>query len=152
MIHSSWVTIKILNVHVINLTLDMLNWLYKMHSHFVWYLRFCATGENQIYNGGNLHVIVAYPLLSTPYLLLLWRLKEPEHQQARYGPIIPEYSVFSIRRVNMWFILPVKIIILELYRLMQFSENWFQERHEDALHIHKPHIIPDVENYHGWIS
>ena len=60
------------------------------------YLGFCSTLEDQICNGASLHV--AYPILSMPYLLMPWWLKEPRHQQAWYWPNKPEYSVFSIRR------------------------------------------------------
>ena len=40
-------------------------------------------------------------ILLITYLLMPWWLKEPGHQQARYWPSKPEYSVSGIRRVNM---------------------------------------------------
>ena len=46
-----------------------------MHLHFVSYLRFCPTGEDQIHNGATLHV--TYPTLSIPWLLMPWRFEEP---------------------------------------------------------------------------
>ena len=54
--------------------------------------------EDQIHNEATLHV--ACPILSIPCLLMPWRLKEPGHQQTWYCPNKPEYSIFSIRRVN----------------------------------------------------
>ena len=68
--------------------------------HFVSYLQFSSTEEDQVYNGATLHV--AYPILSMPFLLMTWWPEEPGHQQERYWPSKPEYSVFSIRRVKMW--------------------------------------------------
>ena len=67
-----------------------------MYSHFVWYLGFCSTEEDQIQNGANLHI--AYPILSIFCLLMPWWLKEPGCQQALYWPNKPDYSV--TRRVN----------------------------------------------------
>ena len=69
------------------------------YSHLVWYFGFCLTKEDQIHNGANLHV--ACPILSTPFLLIPWRLKEPERQEAWYWPPRPEYSVCKIRRANV---------------------------------------------------
>ena len=37
---------------------------------------------------------------SIPFLLMPWRLQEPDHQQAWYWPWKPKYSIFSIRRVK----------------------------------------------------
>ena len=36
-----------------------------------------------------------------PCLLMHWRLWEPVHQEACYWPLKPEYSISSIRRVNI---------------------------------------------------
>ena len=69
-----------------------------MHSHFVLYRGFRSTEEDQIHHGGTLHVVC--PILSIPYMLMPWRLKEPGHQQAWYWPNKPEYSISSIRRIN----------------------------------------------------
>ena len=53
--------------------------------------------KGQIHNGKTLHV--AYPLLSISFLLMSWRLKSPEHQQAWHWPYKSEYSVPSIHRI-----------------------------------------------------
>ena len=44
---------------------------------------------------------IAHPVLSIPCLLMPWRLKEPGHQQAWHWSSKMEYSVPSIRRVNI---------------------------------------------------
>ena len=46
-----------------------------MHSHFVSYLGFCSTEEDQIHNRTTLHI--PYPILSMPCLLMPWRHTEP---------------------------------------------------------------------------
>ena len=53
-----------------------------MHSHLVLHLGFKSTEEDQIHNRANLHVHVAYPILSMPWLLMPWRLEEAGHQRA----------------------------------------------------------------------
>ena len=76
-------SLRIPNVSI--LTLNMLNCFkdYKtMYEHFVSYLRFCSTEEDQIHNEATPHA--AYPILSILCLLMPWRLKEPGHQQEWY--------------------------------------------------------------------
>ena len=70
-----------------------------MYSHFISYLGFCSAEEDQIHNGATLHDF--YPILSIQLLLMPWLLKSPGHQQALYWPNKQEYSVSSIRRVNL---------------------------------------------------
>ena len=72
-----------------------------MYWHFVSYLGFCSTEEDQIHIGATIHI--AYPILPIPCLLIPWRLKELGHQQAWSWPNKQEYSVSSIRRVNRWY-------------------------------------------------
>ena len=69
-----------------------------MHSHFVSYLGFFSTKEDQIHNGVTLQA--AYPILSISCLLIPWRLKGPGHQQAWNCPNKLEYSVSGIRRAR----------------------------------------------------
>ena len=73
--------------------------LKKLHSHFVSYLRLYSSEEDHIHNGA------AYAILSIPCLLMPWRLKQPGHQQTRFLPNKPEYSVSSIRRVAIWYLI-----------------------------------------------
>ena len=63
----------------------------------MWYLQFCSTGEDQIYNGAPLHV--AYPILLIPFLFIPLRL-QARHQQAWCCLNKPVYSVSSIRRLS----------------------------------------------------
>ena len=86
-----------------------------MHSHFVSYLGIYSTEEDQIHNGATQHVV--YPIMSISCLLMLWRLKEPGHQQAWYWPPKPEYSITSIKRVNPW----IKLIQLDK------SRTWYPD-------------------------
>ena len=44
----------------------------KMYSHFLSYLGFCSTENDQFHNGTILHI--AYPILPVPYLLMAWRV------------------------------------------------------------------------------
>ena len=80
------------NIHITQLTLNMLNCFKndkKVYSHFLSYLGFWSTEEDQIHNGGILPVADATPTILC--LLITWRLKEPGHQQALYWPNKPEY-------------------------------------------------------------
>ena len=97
------------------------------YSHFESYLEFGLTRVDQINSGTKIHVVC--PTLPTPCLLMLWRLQEPEHQQAWYWPPEPGYSISSIRRVKTslfgpshdenqcWFIGPLRT---------NFSEIWIK--------------------------
>ena len=53
---------------------------------------------DEINSGTTIHVVCPTQLI--PFLLILWWLQEPEHQQAWYWPPKPEYYVSSIRRVS----------------------------------------------------
>ena len=64
-----------------------------MHSHFVSYIWYRSTEDNQVHNGATVHL--AYPTMSMPCLLMPWR-----RQQVWYCTNKPEYSVSGIRRVN----------------------------------------------------
>ena len=70
-------------------------WIFKDHKRCVYIYIYI-----QICNGAT--VSVSYPILSILYMLMPWRLNEPGHQQAWYWPNKPEYSVSSIRRVNVF--------------------------------------------------
>ena len=51
-------------------TSKLLTKIKKFYSHFVSYLGFCSTEEDQIHNGATLHV--SNPVLSIPVLLMPW--------------------------------------------------------------------------------
>ena len=82
--------------------------LSNMYSHFISNRGLCSTEEDQIHNGAcylssgtyKTHISSCYPVLSIPFMLVLWQLKEPGHQQAWYWPNKPEYSVCSIKRIT----------------------------------------------------
>ena len=93
-----------------------------MYSHFGPNLGFYST-EDQIHNGATPHV--ADSTLSIPFLLMPWRLKEPGHQQVWYWPYKPEYSVSSIRRVNLCDMFP------------KINSAWWRLNHTRYTHIAK---------------
>ena len=77
--------------------------------------------------------LVTLEARSIQYLLILWLLMSPEHQQALYWPSKPDYSVSSIRRVK---------------GLIQIISSWNQVNQckgviwpfFQPMHFDKPHI------------
>ena len=62
-------------------------------------------------------------LISIPFLLMPWQLKDPEHQQAWYWPNDPEHSISNIRRVDMlWYSLSKELIKKTPHSLPIFCE------------------------------
>ena len=70
-----------------------------MYLHFKSFLEIESTQLNEIHPGET--QLIAYPAESVPYLLMLWWLQEPGHQQAWYWPDESESFCFLVRIVHL---------------------------------------------------
>ena len=70
------------------------------------FLGFCWPEEDQIHNGATVHV--AYPKLTIPCLLMLWRLYEPEHHQTLYWSWSSKFPSTAPKELNYWYWLNAK--------------------------------------------
>ena len=71
-----------------------------MYSQCINTLGFCWPEEEQIHNGATVHV--AYPKLTIPCLLMLWRLYEPEHHQTLYWSWSSKFPSPAPKELNYW--------------------------------------------------
>ena len=92
-----------------------------MYAHFVSYLGFCLTEEDQIHNGTTLHV--ANPILLIPCLLMLWWLKEPGHQHSAGMVLTPKAGIFRLQHQKSFY----KLLHVYFSKFMSADETSQQD-------------------------